>query len=1249
VTAARSVSRLAERWVVDPAAEPWRELRGTAVLADLSGFTRLTEALTNRGPEGVEVLHEVLTLTFGALVGPSLELGGDVLGFAGDAALVWFEEDDHVARAVDAAAAMAPGLASVPAARTGGTRLQVSVGVHTGAFAAVLAGQARRGLLVCGPAMSTAATLQAEAQPGEVLLSPAVAHRIASSRHGATTPHGVVLRRPRGRARPGPGQASAAAAALQPPHAGTIDATRRLLSPTVCDVLEAPDASSDHRTASIGFVRIGGLDEIVERDGPRGAHQVLQEAVVTVTEVIGDLGVEWIDVDVGVDCVKLLLTAGAPRAVDHDEDRLLLALRRIVERCPLPLRAGAQRGRVFAAPLGHADRRSYTVLGDPVNVAARALALAGVGEVIVGDGMGVADRAHVATVPLGPVSLRNRAEPVSMWRVEDVDPHGLVPPSRSPLVAGGARAAEWEALATAWKRTVDGQGCTMVIASDPGMGASQLIDELADLAGPTATVVVAHPFQRSVPYGAVTDVACHLASAAGAEPVDPIGWLFAHVDRVPADLREWAGLVRADLAGDAVRQADDPVTRAMQARVVLASLLQRAAPRPWLLAVDDFDRIDDVSRGVFTLLAEEVAAEAVMFVGSVGSDFPVSHLLRTATLLHLDPLRRDAAIDHLMRVAPGLRDDQIDRVVQAAAGNPFVLTELARRPGDAELPDSLQRLGATLVDRLPVAVRAVVRDASAFGSNVRLDLLAAVLGRPELASAEWWSAAFPVMRSAVPGTVSFRHDALRQAAHDSLPFRRRRELHAAIAAHAVETDRIVDAELAFHYEQAGMLAEAHAVARAAGRAAKETGAVAEAVALLEQAVRLDRGVDRGTVAELLIDLGEARALLGDLDGADAAFVSASRRASDPQAKARAGYGRSGVALTQNRLGEARRLCRRSLALLEPYGDDVAELRGRLLLDQAAVFDLSGRHDASLDPTREAHALAVRTGNRTLEGMAHLHFQLAYLAHMRPEALDHVEAAVAIFEEIGHDRYLNSALNNSGLVAMYLGEWDRAIECYRRAAAHAERCGNAVDRATIEMNIGFLLYRQGQLDDAEAHARRSLRTLEVVRIPREIGLTRYLLSEIAAADGRLDDARSDMALARATSVELGDEAMVVDCDVTAMEQLLHAGHTDEARTIRAAVEPRLPAAEPPVVIMFARTAGRLDVLAGDTEAGWRHLEHALASARQHGLLYDECLCLRAIVAAAADAATLGSPRPPEVVEQASVDHDALARRLGLART
>ena len=128
----RHTSRLVATWVAEPSAPPWRELEGSAVLADVSGFTSLTERLAGTGAEGAEVLHRVMTLCFTTLLDRATALGGDIVNFAGDAALVWFDGDDHVERAVDAAATMPTGLAKLPASATGGRRLRVSVGVNSG-------------------------------------------------------------------------------------------------------------------------------------------------------------------------------------------------------------------------------------------------------------------------------------------------------------------------------------------------------------------------------------------------------------------------------------------------------------------------------------------------------------------------------------------------------------------------------------------------------------------------------------------------------------------------------------------------------------------------------------------------------------------------------------------------------------------------------------------------------------------------------------------------------------------------------------------------------------------------------------------------------------------------------------------------------------------------------------------------------------------------------------------------------------
>ena len=164
-------SRLAARWMAEGAVTGWRQVDGTAVLADLTGFTRLTESLAGHGAEGAEVLHRALTLSFAALLEPSLRAGGDIIGFAGDAALVWFDGVDHETRAADSALAMPESLTRLPAALTGGKRLRVSVGVHTGQITAILTGGRQRGLFLCGPEISHLVALEAAAAAGQVMAS----------------------------------------------------------------------------------------------------------------------------------------------------------------------------------------------------------------------------------------------------------------------------------------------------------------------------------------------------------------------------------------------------------------------------------------------------------------------------------------------------------------------------------------------------------------------------------------------------------------------------------------------------------------------------------------------------------------------------------------------------------------------------------------------------------------------------------------------------------------------------------------------------------------------------------------------------------------------------------------------------------------------------------------------------------------------------------------------------------------------
>src|SRR6266496_6229519 len=70
--------------------------QGTALFADISGFTPLTEALTRTlGPRrGAEELTIHLNTVYQALIQEVDRYRGSVIGFAGDAITCWFERDD---------------------------------------------------------------------------------------------------------------------------------------------------------------------------------------------------------------------------------------------------------------------------------------------------------------------------------------------------------------------------------------------------------------------------------------------------------------------------------------------------------------------------------------------------------------------------------------------------------------------------------------------------------------------------------------------------------------------------------------------------------------------------------------------------------------------------------------------------------------------------------------------------------------------------------------------------------------------------------------------------------------------------------------------------------------------------------------------------------------------------------------------------------------------------------------------------
>src|SRR6266511_254258 len=136
--------------------------------------------------------------------------------------------------------------------------------------------------------------------------------------------------------------------------------------------LAVSSGEAEHRQVTVAFVKLSQTDDVVASEGPVALLDRIDMLAAAVGDACSAYGLTWLESDIDVNAVKLYLTGGAPASSGQDEEGMLRALREIVAAdIDLPLRAGVNRGHVFTGDIGGVSRRTYAVMGDAVNLAAR--------------------------------------------------------------------------------------------------------------------------------------------------------------------------------------------------------------------------------------------------------------------------------------------------------------------------------------------------------------------------------------------------------------------------------------------------------------------------------------------------------------------------------------------------------------------------------------------------------------------------------------------------------------------------------------------------------------------------------------------------------------------------------------------------------------------------------------------------------------------------------------------------------------
>lgn len=1130
--------RLAIEWLAERPGDRHQLVAGSLVFVDISGFTAMSEQLGRLGKEGSEAVASVIGDTFSDLLSVAYDGGGSLLKFGGDALLLLFRGDGHERRAASAAAGMRSRLAAISpiATSAGPVPLGMSAGVASGDVHLFLVGEAHRELIVTGPVASEVVALEHEASAGQIAISDRVAsHLPAGTLIAAAEGQGWRL--------VGSLESEPAVPILDPP---AVDVTE-LIPAGLRPVLAGGGADAEHRYAAVGFIRFRGLDRLLRSEGDEAAAGHLDELVRLAQRQADAAGVVFLASDVDIDGGKLILAAGVPDAASDVDERMARALRGVLDADPpIELQMGMHSGRVFAGEIGPPYRRTYTVMGDVVNTAARLMAHAAIGDLLTSHGSGIRISGQLEVESVTPFVAKGKAEPVAAVRVS-----GAVS-RRSGLrheAAFVGRERELADLGSLVDAAASGMGGSLVIEGPAGIGKTRLIGELRRLRPEiAATELAGDRFRTSTPYGALRSwVLAALRLPEDTAPDVALRRLGAALAAVGSPVAKRVDGLGVLFGADAGERNEQSWRRQLRADVVFMFDALLAGPR--LIVVDDAQWLDPASVDMVEAI---VAAAAVRPWAVVQARRPEGDLSRdiAGDVVALGPLDTDRAmaLANAASTVP-LLPTTARLLAERAGGHPLFVLELSRsvdRLADPDaLPETVEAMVASSIDRLHPADRAVLRRAAVLGPSFSVDEareLLALDGTPVEGSSTVAFGALGEFLHIEAGRAQFRQMLYCDVAYAGLPFRLRRSLHATagrmLEASSTDTDAVAGS-LAAHFHAAGDHERTWRWARAAGAVARRSRAHRDT----ERAFRLALDVapkvdhDPASECEAWTALGDALRHQGLLDQAGAAYARARKLVgADRRAAARLCFLEGLARQASGRLPAAVRWFNRGLALLDAPGTpltmDEAVDRVRLLLAVAAVRFNQGRHRQCERLAEGALAGAEAIDDRA--GAAHACNYIALSRSRRGlDGAEHGRLALALYMELGAAPEVADARNSLGMNASRFGRWDEAVEHYTEAEAVVSGLGLDLAAAVVLNNLGELRAKQWRSDEALAAFERARSTF--------------------AAAGHAYEAVALANVARALS-QLGrhDEAgPLFDESVDRMRGLGFASHVVETKLHRAA--------------------------------------------------------------------------------------------------
>ncbi len=799
---------------------------------------------------------------------------------------------------------------------------------------------------------------------------------------------------------------------------------------------------------------------------------------------------------------------GAPLARERLEDRALEYVRSLRSPGLLGIRFGVCRGMVYAGRIGSRERFTYSVIGDPVNTAAKLLNHCPSGGALVACPEDYRPSSS-GLAPAGSVELRGKSRPVPVAEVAETTTVSDIQRRReSGLTGRGDQLAQGlQAVRDAHRGA---EPAVVYICGEAGMGKSRLLSELSSLSPPDSARLVVQCDDLSRrgmgPVARMLGDYFWLSGSGRREKDFRSGWTAlrdgiaetggdrarkAEMEfaRARPPLRRLLGLP----SGDAVFDSLDPARRysntvfAVKAFLKALSLLS-----PVLLAVEDLHWADpDTSEVLRTLLRRLQGYPIALLVTArpgEGGGYPKLDVPGevSRTTLSLAPLSGEESRTLAASLLGG-RPSQglMDFLDERCRGNPFYLEQycayllereelressggLALAVEDAGMPEGVRSTIVARLDRLPENLRSLVQTASVLGKDFQVGVLSRMAAGEDSEALLREGVDQGVWTAAGGDAYAFSHVLIRDAAYEMQLGKSLRRLHAD-AAMALREEFGGSPEhwsgAAFHLERAGRPEEAAEYLLLAARHAAGEYRNREALHLYGRYLET-AGEGAREAVEVLESMARISGIVGHWDRAEELFGKTVETAGpESSAGLYATVELASFLRSVGRLEEASGLlegCRRDI---EASGD--AHLIAEHLLAGARVRIDMGEYSRSLEEAGNAMEIALEAGSvdTAISASRAMGSAMASVGDS-DGALKAYRRALGMLEDRRAPVERAELLGSMGNVHLERQRYDMARDLYARSLQLAEEAGHRQYISFATGNLGIVHQMQGRPDRAE---------------------------------------------------------------------------------------------------------------------------------------------------------------------------------------